>query len=399
MASTVDTAIDQVWSLRSAMRRLWTDHVVWTRMYIVAAVSGAPVSEHLTAALDGLVGKVATPLGGVVSLMSDGDAAAVRLLRNQEDIGRAIVPFYGDGAGGKLTDVLKQHILIAVALVSAARSGNQSKFQEEDEKWTKNAEEIADVLSGANPNWPKRDVVDLLGQHLALTKNETTARLQQNWDADVEAFDQIFTEILTVADVLSDGIVKQFPERFGARSGGDREKATSLRLALARLWADHVIWTRQYIISAVANAPDTDKAAARLLKNQDDIGAAVGSIYGEAAGAKLTELLRQHIMTAVEIVDAAKKNDDSRFKKANDDWDRNAEAIASFLSSANPNWPQRDVADLLMQHLNLTRKELTAHMHHKREEDVEAFDQILTEILTVADVLATGIVKQYPEKF
>src|SRR5919108_5024521 len=126
MASTVDTAIDQVWSLRSAMRRLWTDHVVWTRMYIVAAVSGAPVSEHLTAALDGLVGKVAAPLGPVVSMMSDGDAAGVRLLRNQDDIGKAVARFYGETAGGKLTDLLKEHILIAVALVSAARSGNSA---------------------------------------------------------------------------------------------------------------------------------------------------------------------------------------------------------------------------------------------------------------------------------
>src|ERR1043166_7745502 len=104
MARSVDTDVDQAWSLRSAMRRLWTDHVVWTRMYIVAAAAGAPVSEHLTSALDGLVGKVATPLGGVVSLMSDGDAAAVRLLRNQEDIGKAVVPFYGEDAGSKLTD-------------------------------------------------------------------------------------------------------------------------------------------------------------------------------------------------------------------------------------------------------------------------------------------------------
>ena len=398
MGSVAATSVDQVWSLRSAMRRLWTDHVVWTRMYIVSAVAGAPVSEQLTAALDGLVGRVATPLGGVVSLLSDGDAAAVRLLKNQEDIGAAVVPFYGDAAGHKLTDLLKQHILIAVRLVSAAREGNQARFAEEDAKWTANAEEIAILLSGANPNWPKADVVDLLGQHLALTQDEATARLKQDWKADVDAFDQIFTEILTVADVLSDGLMKQFPDRFG-KGGPSSDKATSLRLAMARLWSDHVIWTRQYIISAVADAPDTEQAAARLLKNQDDIGAAVGSVYGDAAGAKTTELLKQHIMIAVDIVDAAKKGDDNRFQDANARWDRNAEEIAALLSSANPNWPKADVTDLLMQHLNLTRQELTAHMHKKRKQDVEAFDQILTEILTVADVLATGIVRQFPDKF
>jgi hypothetical protein len=77
-----------------------------------------------------------------------------------------------------------------------------------------NAEEIATFLSGANPNWPKNDVVDLLSVHLKLTKDEAVARLTGKWDDDVTAFDDIFTEIMTVSDTLADGIVKQFPDRF-----------------------------------------------------------------------------------------------------------------------------------------------------------------------------------------
>lgn len=370
MGSAPATAVDQAWSLRSALRRLWTDHVVWTRMYIVAAIGG---------------------------MDADAEAAAARLLQNQEHIGRAIVPFYGEAAGQKLTELLKQHILIAVDLVAAAKIADQARFATEDARWTSNAEEIAALLAGANPNWPKADVVDLLGQHLSLTKNETVARIKQDWKADVEAFDQIFTEILTVSDVLSDGLMKQFPDPFSGPHASD--KVTSLRLAMARLWSDHVIWTRQYVVSAIADAPDTSQAAARLLGNQDDIGAAVGSVYGDAAGKKTTDLLKEHILIAVDIIDAAKKGEDSRFKSANEKWDRNVEEIAAFLSSANSNWPRADVTDLLMQHLNLTRKEVVARLQQKHDEDVEAFDQILTEILTVADVLATGIVKQFPEKF
>ncbi len=85
--------IDAIWSLRTAMRRLWADHAIWTRQYIVAAVAGTPDAEH----------------------------AAARLLRNQEDIGNAIVPYYGEEAGAALTNYLKEHILIAVDLVEAAR--------------------------------------------------------------------------------------------------------------------------------------------------------------------------------------------------------------------------------------------------------------------------------------
>jgi hypothetical protein len=174
-------------SLKLALRRLWSDHVIWTREYVVAAVQGTP----------------------------DASAAAGRLLKNQEDIGNAVVPLYGAGAGEALTGLLKQHILIAVDLVAAAKAGDNAKFAENDRKWTENVEEIAGLLSGANPqNWSRADVTDLLMQHLNLTKGEVVARLKSDWDGDVAAFDAIFTEILTVADVLADGIVKQFPDKF-----------------------------------------------------------------------------------------------------------------------------------------------------------------------------------------
>jgi len=175
-------------SLFKAMHRLWTDHAVWTREYVIAAVDGRPEAEE----------------------------AAGRLLQNQEDIGNAIAPFYGKEAGAKLTDLLKQHIMIAVDLIEAAKSGNQVRFAQLDRKWSDNAEEIATVLSSVNSHWPQRDVSDLLALHLSLTKNEVVARLERNFDNDVEAFDQILTELLTLADTLADGIIKQFPERYAA---------------------------------------------------------------------------------------------------------------------------------------------------------------------------------------
>lgn len=178
----------ETYSLRSGLRRLWTDHVVWTRAYVVAAVADAP----------------------------DAATAAQRLLKNQEDIGAAVVPFYGQGAGDALTNLLKQHIMIAVELIVAAKAGDTTRFEEQDRLWARNAGEIADLLSGANPNWVKEDVVDILGIHLKLTKDEAVARMEGKWEADVEAFDQILTEILTLSDVLADGIVKQFPDRFAA---------------------------------------------------------------------------------------------------------------------------------------------------------------------------------------
>ena len=109
-----------------------------------------------------------------------------------------------------------KHIMIAVDLVAAAKSGDQAAFATHDARWTANIGEIAAFLAGANPNWPEKDVLDLLALHLKLTKDEAVARLTGDWAADVKAFDDIFTEIMVLADALHDGIVAQFPDRFAA---------------------------------------------------------------------------------------------------------------------------------------------------------------------------------------
>ena len=176
-------------------------------------------------------------------------------------------------------------------------------------------------------------------------------------------------------------------------------KQMSLQLALRRLWSDHVIWTRDYIVAAIADAPGAPAVAGRLLANQEHIGRAIVPFYGEQAGEALTGLLKEHIMVAVDLIEAAKASDQEKFADADRRWDQNARDIASFLSSANPNWPEHDVLDLLSQHLKLTKDEATARLHQRWEDDIEAFDQIFTEILTVADVLYTGIVKQFPDRF
>ena len=183
------TAADNVTaaeSLRRDMRKLWSDHVFWTRDYAAAAIADQP----------------------------DAKAAAARLLKNQEDIGNAVAVYYGKEAGNKLTTLLKEHITIAVDLINAAKSHDQAKFQEIDRKWDRNAEEIAEFLSKANPNWPKATLSSMMKMHLMTTKDEVTARLNQNWDDDVKAFGAVYDHILKMSDTLSDGIIKQFPEKF-----------------------------------------------------------------------------------------------------------------------------------------------------------------------------------------
>ena len=173
-------------ALKQDMRKLWTDHVVWTREYIVAALGDQP----------------------------DAQAAANRLMRNQEDIGNAVGKIYGDAAGKQLTALLKEHISIAVDLIKAAKAGDKAGQQGADAKWQQNGVAIADFLSKANPHWPRATLVDLMKGHLSTTTNEVVARLNKKWDEDVRAFDEVYRHILMMSDALSDGIIKQFPDKF-----------------------------------------------------------------------------------------------------------------------------------------------------------------------------------------
>src|SRR5215467_3241262 len=166
---------------------------------------------------------------------------------------------------------------------------------------------------------------------------------------------------------------------------GSAAAKSDLRSAMRKLWEDHVTWTRLYIVEATANLPEKDATAQRLLRNQNDIGDAIKPFYGDAAGNKLTELLKSHITIAVEIIDAAMKSDDAKKADAVKRWSANADDIATLLSGANPkNWPLADMKKMLHDHLDLTTAELVAHLQKDWPGDVAAYDKVHDEILKMA---------------
>ena len=175
--------------LRQGMRSLWEDHVSWTRLAIISLTTDSP----------------------------DTKATVGRLLRNQTDIGNAIKPYYGAKAGNALTQLLRQHILIAADLIAAAKAGDKAKLATEQKAWQRNADAMATFLSKANPDsWKLGEMKTMLQTHLALTTQEVVSRLQGKWNADVRAYDAIVKQALGMADMLSEGILHQFPARFAA---------------------------------------------------------------------------------------------------------------------------------------------------------------------------------------
>jgi hypothetical protein len=185
-----------------------------------------------------------------------------------------------------------------------------------------------------------------------------------------------------------------------SRQKNESAKRMALQDAMRKLWEDHITWTRVFIISAAGDLPDKTAATNRLLQNQVDIGNAIKPYYGDAAGDKLTALLKEHITTAAEVVAAAKSNDSARLADANKRWSANGDQIADFLSGANPkNWPQAEMRSMMREHLDLTTKEAVARLHGDWAGDIAAYDAVHQHILKMADDLTKGIIKQFPNKF
>jgi hypothetical protein len=169
------------------MRKLWEDHVTWTRLAIVTFADGS---------------------GGF-------NATATRLLQNQTDIGNAIAPFYGAAAGQQLSTLLHTHITTAVALLNDAKAGNTTAFATDKASWYDNANQIADFLSAANPRfWPDDVMRASMKEHLDQTLAEAQDELGANYTASVSDYEAIHLHILALADLLSKGIMSQFPNRF-----------------------------------------------------------------------------------------------------------------------------------------------------------------------------------------
>ena len=192
---------------KSDMRKLWEDHITWTRNVIFNIIDELPGTTE----------------------------AVNRLLQNQADIGGAIKPFYGEAAGNQLTTLLHVHITTAAGILTALDDGNTTALNAALAAWYVNADDIAAFLAAANPAWPLGEMKAMMREHLDLTVAEAVARKQGNYAADVAAYDAIHLQILHMADMLTEGIIRQFPAQFrgcagGKQGGGLQPSATGIVL-------------------------------------------------------------------------------------------------------------------------------------------------------------------------
>ena len=174
------------------MRKLWEDHVTWTRLTIVSAVGGTNGEA-----------------------LADTAPTLARLQQNQDDIGAAIVPYFGQAAGDQLAALLHEHISGAVTLVLAAKAGDEAGVTAAKTAWYANGQQIADFLAAANPRfWPQDTMRDAMQTHLDQTLQEAVDRLQGNHTAEIQDYEHAHLHILQMADLLSSGIIRKFRDQF-----------------------------------------------------------------------------------------------------------------------------------------------------------------------------------------
>jgi hypothetical protein len=179
-----------VCDLRANMRKLWEDHITWTRNVIFNIIDSLPGTTE----------------------------AVTRLLQNQVDIGNAFNPFYGQVAGDSLTALLYTHITTAADLLTALVNGDAAGVATANAAWYANADTIAQFLASLNSAWPLSDLEMMMEMHLDLTKAEALARYNHDYALDVQMYDSVHTEILGMSDVFANGIVQQFPHQFRPNS-------------------------------------------------------------------------------------------------------------------------------------------------------------------------------------
>jgi hypothetical protein len=168
------------------LRLLWEQHVLWTRLTIISIVFGLPDVDHVTN----------------------------RLLRNPKDFEVALRPFYGNKNAYIFAELFKSHLVIAAKLVKAAKAGDNKASADAEKRWYDNAREIAAFLSSINPFWSQKVWEAMLFDHLAMTKTEAVNMLTKNYEEGIHIYDEIEKQALKMADVVAQGIVKQFRDKF-----------------------------------------------------------------------------------------------------------------------------------------------------------------------------------------
>lgn len=179
---------EKVMNTKMAVRDLWVDHIFWIRDVVFDHAKKDKKAEA---------------------------QAEKMAVENAKQIAAVIEPFYGKEANEKLFNMLAGHYgAVKDYMMASFPSANTKAQKAASDKLTKNATEIADFLSGANPNLPKATLIAMLAAHGGHHMTQIGQIEKKDYAGEAKTWAMMKDHIYQLSDALVDGIAKQFPEKF-----------------------------------------------------------------------------------------------------------------------------------------------------------------------------------------
>jgi len=177
-------------------------------------------------------------------------------------------------------------------------------------------------------------------------------------------------------------------------------KVAATQDALRDLWIGHIFWVRDVVKARIAGDDEQATAAEQqVVANAQAIARAIEPFYGASASDRLFELLAGHWAAISDYLDATIADRSRRQDNAAERLSTNADAIAAFLSSANPNWPEETLRALLATHGAHHLQQIRQLRAGQHAEEAATWAAMKDHMYVIADALTDGLAKQFPEKF
>lgn len=177
-------------------------------------------------------------------------------------------------------------------------------------------------------------------------------------------------------------------------------KIVQTKEALRDLWIGHAFWVRNVVTAQLAGDSARAKAAEQeVVANAQAIAGSIEPFYGKAASDQLFKLLAGHWGAIKDYLIAASANNTTGQSSAEKALAANANEIASFLAGANPNFQEATLRSLLAAHGAHHVQQIQQFKAKRYEDEAKTWAAMKDHLYVISDALATGIAKQFPDKF
>lgn len=171
-----------------------------------------------------------------------------------------------------------------------------------------------------------------------------------------------------------------------------------LKMNMTKLWTDHTIWTRMFIVDLLTDSPSIETTTERLLKNQETIGNIMEEFYGETASESITSLLKSYVNIITELLKAIKIGNTTQATNLETDIVTNIESIAILFATINPYYCIDELTDLFNTQTILIRYQFIARKEKDYIADIMYYDMGLHHIFMISDYLTDGIFARFFEE-